>query len=63
MYRMRDHNVTLLFLLAVCVPKCLNGGHCSESDVCDCRNGYSGDRCETRMLQKLLYLGIILYTA
>ena len=50
------------FSLAICNPECQNGGVCSQPDVCDCPAGYSGDRCETRMLQILLFFQIILYT-
>ena len=48
---MCDQNVTFFFLLAVCDQECLNGGVCSEPNVCDCPPGYIDDLCETRMLQ------------
>ncbi|XP_043390493.1 latent-transforming growth factor beta-binding protein 4 isoform X7 [Chelonia mydas] len=31
---------------AICTPKCRNGGLCREPQVCTCRPGFAGRRCE-----------------
>ncbi|CAM4614173.1 unnamed protein product [Lepidochelys kempii] len=31
---------------AICTPKCRNGGLCQEPQVCTCRPGFAGRRCE-----------------
>ena len=37
-------------ILAICSLGCENGGTCTAPDTCDCVAGYTGDRCESRML-------------
>ena len=36
-------------LLAICDPVCENGGTCTLPNICECLNGYSGERCEIGM--------------
>ena len=31
---------------AICEQSCLNGGTCTAPDVCTCRSGWTGSRCE-----------------
>ena len=44
---------SLSFPPALCVPKCLNGGVClygmGFGDFCDCRPGFTGAQCQTRV--------------
>ena len=47
-------HVAVLFFVAICNPVCANGGVCSQPNICDCPTWYSGDRCQTRMQQKLI---------
>ena len=56
--------------LAVCRPPCLNGGECYRPltmDRCRCIEGWSGDRCETRMWCWMpiycMYIDLICFTA
>ena len=50
--------------LAVCEPVCQNGGTCTAPNICDCVDGYSGDRCQTGnsyiMRVGRLYVGMAL---
>ena len=34
---------------AICTQPCLNGGSCSQPDVCECAPGWIGFQCETGM--------------
>lgn len=40
------HTLLPCILLAVCRPPCKNGGHCVRNNVCTCRGGYTGKRCQ-----------------
>lgn len=40
------HTLLSCVLLAVCHPPCKNGGHCMRNNVCTCRGGYTGKRCQ-----------------
>lgn len=42
-------NKKRLHFAAVCTQKCLHGGRCAFPDVCSCRTGYSGVKCEKKM--------------
>ena len=35
-----------IILVAVCADPCLNGGICTEPDVCQCSGQYGGQHCE-----------------
>ena len=35
-----------LSLLALCYPKCMNGGVCTAPGTCSCAEGYIGPHCE-----------------
>ena len=37
---------------ALCMQHCLNGGTCSQPDVCECKPGWIGDGCETGKMHK-----------
>ena len=52
-------NVVFLFELVKCTPSCQNGGVCSRPNVCDCPTGYSGNRCQTSMLPKIILYQIL----
>ena len=52
----------LNIFLAICDPVCGNGGTCTAPNTCDCVDGYSGDRCQTRMFLYFFYsMNILIY--
>jgi len=42
--------------VAVCREPCVNGAHCVDVDVCQCRLGYTGNNCEAGCLFVRLFL-------
>ena len=46
-------------ILAVCSPVCRNGGTCRSGNVCQCRSGYSGSRCQNG--RYLVYHSILIH--
>lgn len=40
------HRLLPCVLSAICHPPCKNGGHCMRNNVCTCREGYTGRRCQ-----------------
>lgn len=45
----KDGNCKNLCIAAICNQKCLYGGRCAFPNVCSCRTGYSGDKCEKKI--------------
>ena len=41
-------------ILVVCNSACQNGGNCTEKNICECINGYTGNQYETHMFQTLI---------
>ncbi|CAF3538510.1 unnamed protein product, partial [Adineta steineri] len=44
-----DDAVCNVHLLAICFPKCLNGGKCTGPNSCTCTSLWTGPRCETQL--------------
>ena len=42
--------------IAVCIDPCINGGTCTEPDVCQCPEPYGGVTCADSMSIKLLLM-------
>ena len=36
-----------------CMPSCLNGGICIGPQLCQCANGFEGERCQIRHCEEL----------
>lgn len=45
----KDVNGQNLCITAICNQKCLHGGRCVFPNVCSCRDGYSGVKCEKKV--------------
>lgn len=45
----KDGNGKNLCIAAICNQKCLHGGRCVLPNVCSCRDGYSGVKCEKKV--------------
>ena len=56
--------IVAIFNAAICTHSCLNGGTCSQPNVCECAPGWTGDRCGTGMVKlPLLYRCLSVFSA
>ena len=50
-----------IILLAICTDPCINGGTCTEPDVCQCPEPYGGVTCAESMSIKLTPWQLLCY--
>lgn len=51
-----DYEAYDFIILAICSSGCYGRGTCVAPEQCSCDNSYTGNACQTRKRDKLIYL-------